>query len=119
MTYRTDKHNNPTAFTIAVAQDGGLIEGTDYEQGDSFIVGGQTYYTAKLLGDPIDLTTKVIDKIGFYTLLGGHPRWVYISMPQFIWSGLSDNQKRDIIGFMYRHEGGTEMISLFPNYHES
>ena len=72
---RTDDNNNPTAMTVVIAHQGGLEYGTDYEQGTSFTEEGATYYTAKLLGDPIALTSEVISKIGFYTQEGSQ-RWV-------------------------------------------
>jgi hypothetical protein len=117
---RTDQNNNPAAFTCNIAQQAGLAYGTDYEQGEPFTVpatGGrtQTFYTAKLLGDPIALTIRVIDAIGYYTK-SGSPRWIYIALPKFVWDALSPDQKRDVVGFHYQHEGGTTMRSLFPNY---
>jgi hypothetical protein len=111
--FRTDRNRNPTAFTIDIAKEGGLVENTDYVTGDPFEAGGRTYFTAKLLGDPVALTIKVIDAIGFYTHAGGE-RWAYIGMPQFIWEALTPDQKRDVVGEMYKREGGTEMRGLFP-----
>lgn len=119
--FRTDEHTNPTAFTTDIAKEAGLVEGVDYEQGTPFLAPGSTsdsarmFYTAKLLGDPIMLTIRVIDAIGFYTK-GGAQRWSYIAMPHFVWNELDLEQKRDVIGFMYQREGGTEMRNLFPNY---
>lgn len=63
---RTDRHANPTAFTTDIAKQAGLKEGVDYTTGDVFGDKGQ-YNTAKLIGDPVDTTIKVIDKIGFKT----------------------------------------------------
>ena len=110
--FRTDRNNNPTAFTTMIAMEGGLISGTDYEAGESFDSDGTTYYTAKLLGDPVALTIKVIDKIGFRTAQN-KGRWVYINMPKFIWNILLDEEKKMVIHDMYHFEGGTEMESLF------
>lgn len=115
MSSRTDEHNNPVAFTTDIASQGGLVEGTEYEEGNSFEVGNMTLYTAKLLGDPVALTIKVIDKIGFYTQHSAK-RWIYIGIPHFVWVLLSADHKRDVIGFMYQREGGTELRHLFPNY---
>lgn len=112
---RTDAHNNPTAFTTDVAQNAGLQENVDYVQGDSFTAGLHVYYTARLLGDPIEITIRVIDKIGYQTRLG-YARWTYINLPKFVWDALTHDQKRDVIGYHYQHEGGTEMRHLFPNY---
>lgn len=111
---RTDKHNNPTAFTIELAQQADLKLGEDYEVGDLFVVPGlqHDFYTAKLLGDPIATTIKVIDKVGFYTQHGAQ-RWVYIAIPKFVWDMCQPATKKDVIGFMYAHEGGTELKKLF------
>jgi len=112
MTYRTDRNNNPTAMIEQMAAEGGLVFGTDYVQGDPFESGSQTFYTAKLIGDPIALTIKVIDKLGFYTS-PPHARWTYIAIPYDLWMTLTGIQKQYVIGFMYGQEGGTEMKGLF------
>lgn len=116
-TMRTDDNNNPTAFTTAIAQQAGLGFGTDYEEGTPFQVEGITYFTAKLLGDPLALTIKVIDSVGFRTK-AGFPRWQYINFPHFIWIDLLEEDKIDVIGWMYQQEGGTALRSLFPHYGE-
>lgn len=110
--FRTDIHRNPTAFTTDIAREGGLILGTDYEVGAPFDSGGRTFFTAKLLGDPILTTVRVIDKIGFYTN-PPNQRWTYIGIPFKLWLELTPLQKLEVIGFMYSMEGGTEMKSLF------
>ncbi len=119
---RTDANNNPAAFTTNIARQAGLIEGTNYVSGTSFDVptssSMMTLYTARLLGDPVEITIRVIDAIGYYTHTGA-PRWSYIAMPKFIWDSLSEPHKRDVIGFHYQHEGGTAMRHLFPNYGRS
>jgi hypothetical protein len=113
---RTDENNNPTAMTTDIAEQGGLLYGPDYDIGTPFEIDGKTYNTAMIvLGDPVPRTIQVIDKIGFYTEFG-QQRWTYIAMPHFIWLNLSDEQKRDVIGFMYQREGGITMKNLFPNY---
>lgn len=96
-----------------MAEEGGLILGTDYEQGDSFESGGKTFYTAKLLGDPVALTIRVIDKLGFYTT-PPNARWIYIAIPYELWMNLTTLQKTYVIGYMYKNEGGIAMSSLFP-----
>lgn len=108
---RTDDHNNPTAFTTAIAKQAGLELNKDYVQGDPFENG--KFFTARLLGDPVDLTIKVIDKLGFYTTVP-HQRWTYIAIPFSLWLNLTKGQKAYIIGFMYQNEGGTAMKDLFP-----
>jgi hypothetical protein len=112
--FRTDKNNNPTAFTTAVAREAGLVEGVDYENGDPFDFNNSTYYTARLLGDPVAVTIKVIDKIGFYTTVP-HSRWTYIAIPYELWMNLTTVQKMYVIGFMYQNEGGVDLKSDFPS----
>ena len=115
-TFRTDTHNNPTAFTTDIAKEAGLKLGTEYTQGDPFGGHGEpVYYTARLIGDPIALTIRVIDAIGFITSKG-FQRWMYICFPHFVWMEISQLDKLDVIGWMYQREGGVTMRSLFPNY---
>lgn len=112
---RTDSHRNPTAFTVDIAHQGGLIEGKDFSIGDSFRTGPNDLlqYTARLLGDPIALTIQVIDKIGFYTHTGAK-RWEYIGMPMEVWRILTTAMKQAVIGGMYCREIGHDMMNLFP-----
>lgn len=107
---RTDRHNNPTAFTSDIAKLAGLKEGVDYMVGDKFPNGNLT--TAKLLKDPVATTIKVIDKIGF-TTASGKPRWTYINMPKSQWDSLSYEGKKQVIETMYKKEGGTQLNNLF------
>jgi len=109
--FRTDLHNNPTAFTTDIAKQAGLLEGTEYTKGDSF--GDGKYFTARLIGDPIALTIRVIDAIGFYAGMGGQ-RWIYIAMPKEVWLSLPFDFKAGVIGGMYHREGGNAMTPLFP-----
>jgi hypothetical protein len=113
MVFRTDLNNNPTAFTTEIAREAGLILGKDYSIGDSFTSGGRLYYTAKLIGDPIAITIKVIDKIGFYTVMP-NMRWTYMALPYQLWLSLTHQQKAYTIGVMYQNEGGIAMKGLFP-----
>ena len=109
---RTDRHNNPAAFTTDIAKLAGLKEGVDYTVGDPF--SGGKYHTARLLGDPVDTTIKVIDRIGFYTQ-SGKPRWTYVSdIPQAkTWNNLSYDQKKNVVAQMYAHEGGSQLRKYF------
>lgn len=115
---RTDENNNPAALTTDVAKQAGLIEGVDYIQGTPFKSFNHVYYTAKFLKDPVDLTIKVIDKIGFMTNNGLHPRWEYTSdLIKKMWGMLSYPQKILIIADMYKHEGGSQPFSDFIGHH--
>jgi hypothetical protein len=109
-TMRTDRSNNPTAFTTDIARIAGLKEGTDYTVGDSF--GGGKYHTAKLIGDPVAKTIAVIDKIGFYTQ-GGKQRWTHTAIPQSQWNSLNYNQKKQVIKQMYQKEGNQGLLNQF------
>lgn len=111
---RTDRNNNPAAFTTQIAAQAGLKKGVEYEDGDPFPAPSKLV-TARLLGDPIELTIRVIDKIGYVTS-AGVPRWTYINIPKFVWSMLPYEVKRDIVGLHYKNEGGSAMKVLFPNY---
>ena len=111
---RTDDNDNPAAFTDDIARQANLVYGVDYVPGTPFPA-PSPLVTAKLLGDPVAITIRVIDAIGYYTHAGA-PRWTYIALPTFVWAALSDDQRRDVIGFHYQHEGGTAMRGLFPNY---
>ena len=112
---RTDLNNNPAAFTVDLAKQAGLVLGSEYEIGTPFDVNGQTFYTAKIVGDVLNVTLTLIGRVGFYTQ-SGLQRWTYIAMPNFLWDALTCAQQIDVIGFMYQREGGTNMRSLFPNY---
>lgn len=114
---RADENRNPAAFTTDIAKQAGLILGTDYEPGTPFPA-PSPLVTAKLLGDPVAITIRVIDAIGHYTHSGAE-RWAYIAIPEFIWGTLTPDLKRDIVGFHYQREGNNgSMRSLFPNYGE-
>jgi hypothetical protein len=112
--FRTDENNNPSALTTDVAKQAGLTLGVDYVLGTPFPA-PSNLVTAKLLGDPVAVTIRVITAIGYRTRMGS-PRWTYICLPKFVWALLSDDEKRDVIGYQYQNEGGTEMRHLFPNY---
>lgn len=113
MTFRTDRNNNPAAFTTDIAAEAGLVQGSEYVQGDAFLAGNMTLYTAKLLGDPIALTIKVLDKIGYYTKHGVE-RWIYMAIPTSLWDMFTLPMKKQAILEHYRHEGGTELMHLWP-----
>jgi hypothetical protein len=105
---RTDRHNNPTAFTTDIAKQAGLVEGVDYVRGDAF-PDNPNMFTAKLLGNPLETTIRVIDKIGFNTQ-DGNNRWVYTDSiagaNNQAWSKMGFQDKAQVIKEMYRHEGG-------------
>lgn len=109
--FRTDRHNNPTAFTTDVARAAGLKLGVDYTIGDPF-PNNASLKTANLIGDPIATTIKVIDNIGFQTS-SGKPRWDYINIPKAQWNALSYDQKKQVIARMYQHEGGSQLSGIF------
>lgn len=113
---RTDRHNNPAAFTVDIAKQAGLVLGKDYTVGDPF-PNNPNLKTARLIGDPVAQTIKVIDRIGLYTQ-SGQPRWTYVnSIPGANnWKQLSNSQKVAFIKQMYSHEGGTALRDNFKIY---
>ena len=110
---RTDRHNNPAAFTTDIAKQAGLVLGKDYTVGDAF-PNNPNLRTAKLIGNPVDQTIKVIDRIGFYTQSGA-PRWTYVPALKGAnnWSNLSYDQKKNVVAQMYQHEGGSQLKQYF------
>lgn len=111
---RTDRNRNPAAFTTSLAKQAGLKHGVDYLDGSPF-PSPSPLVTAKLLGDPVEITIRLINAVGYYTKSGAW-RWSYIAMPRFVWAALTHDEKRDVIGFHYQHEGGVAMRGLFPNF---
>lgn len=102
---RTDRHNNPTAFTTDLAKQAGLIEGVDYIDGDPF-PDNPNLKTAKLLGDSMEKTIKLIDQVGFYTK-DGKQRWNHTAMSKLQWDSLDQTRKENIVKEMYKKEGGS------------
>jgi hypothetical protein len=113
---RTDRSNNPTAMTTDVAKQAGLVLGRDYTVGSPFQSGGNTLYTANLIGDPVQKTIQVIDRLGFTTPSGAQ-RWSYINIPRAQWNGMSQNQKAAVVYQMYQKEGnGGALVAAFQPY---
>ena len=112
--YRTDRNNNPTAFTTDIAELAHLRRGVDFENGDAFQAGGKTYYTARLLPpvNPVELTVQVIDEIGFYTDTGAL-RWAYIGIPFDLWRQFTPAQKLLAVWYMYRREGNGGALNRY------
>jgi len=121
--YRTDRHNNPIAAVYGLfkqASSSGsldtreprLIEGIHFEKGDPFRSGGRTFYTGRILADPIAVSIALIDRVGFYTG-NNRQRWSYIAIPWWVWRSMNEWQKTLTIYEMYQHEGGVEMEELF------
>lgn len=108
---RTDRHNNPTAFTIDIAKQGGLKEGVDYEVGDAF-PNNPNQKTARLLGDPVEQTIKVIDRIGFFTG-AGNQRWTHTAVNKEEWENMSIKQKKDTVKKMYQKEGNKGVLNNY------
>ena len=111
MMFRTDANNNPAAFTVDIAKQAGLTPGVDYEPGTPFPAPSKLV-TAKLLGDPVATTIRVIDSIGYYTQLGT-PRWTYIAIPSSVWEGLDAAARLKVVAFHYEREGGMALRGLF------
>ena len=114
---RADAHNNPTAFTVAIARQAGLKQHEEFTYGEVFpgvnFPAKDDEITARLIGDPLEITIRVIDQVGFYTR-GSQLRWNYVAIPREVWLNLSPIFKAGVISGMYNREGGIEMRNLFP-----
>lgn len=110
---RTERNNNPTAMTTDVAKMLGWELGVDYEVWDAFVTASwQTLYTAKLIGDPIETTIRLIDRwiangIDPFYRANWQPRWTYISkiwITKEKWQQMSPAEKADVIAKMLKYE---------------
>lgn len=110
---RTERNNNPTAMITDVAKSLWGVEGVDYVQWDSWTNSEwKTYYTAKLLGDPIETTIKLLDRAAstgrwaFYTKWGKQ-RWTHTAMSDAAWLALSPEEKKNTVLKMLQREWGS------------
>jgi hypothetical protein len=112
---RRDRHRNPLLITTDEAMAAGLKYGVDYLYGDPFEVYEQgctvLRYTALFLGDPIQTTLRVVDRIGWQDS-NGHARWG-ISVSPVWWSTQTTAAKVDLIRQVY---GQGELSGLFDAY---
>jgi hypothetical protein len=107
---RTERNNNPTAMTTDYAKMMWLELWVDYEIWDSFIGGdGKTYYTAKFIGDPIEMSIKAFDRWAANNVFANE-WWVlwhwhlWISNQQ--WLNMTDWEKREVINKILKKEWG-------------
>ena len=121
-TMRTERNNNPTAMTTDVAKSLWWIEWVDYVQWDSFKTwDGRTLYTAKLIGDPIETTIRLLDnaanswKWAFYTKWWAK-RWTHTAMSDKDWLALTPEQKQNVVLQMLQREGWD--ITKMPYYNQ-
>lgn len=121
-TMRTERNNNPTAMTTDVAKMLWWELGVDYEIWDAFTTAdGKTLYTAKLIGDPIETTIRLIDRwiangIDPFYRANWQPRWSYISkiwVTKDKWLNMSSSEKADVIAQMLKHEWGSMENMLY------
>lgn len=119
---RTERNNNPTAMTTDVAKMLWWELGVDYEIWDSFTTASwQTLYTAKLIGDPIETTIRLIDRwiangIDPFYRANWQWRWSYISkiwVTKDKWLKMTDAEKADVIAQMLKHEWGSMENMLY------
>lgn len=125
-TMRSERNNNPTAMITAYAKQLWGIEWVDYVQWDSFTSVDEnwvehTYYTAKLLGDPIDTTIRLIDRwVDNNVKKNVFSAWSYADqlwMTNDKWKNMSREEKEALILKMLQHEGWD--ISKMAYYNET
>jgi len=112
-TMRTERNNNPTAMITAYAKQLWGIEWVDYVQWDSFTSTDEnwvthTYYTAKLIGDPIDKTIELIDRwVANNAKQNVFSAWSYAKdlwMTNEKWKNMDREEKEALILKMLQHE---------------
>lgn len=108
-TMRTERNNNPTAMITAYAKQLWWIEWVDYVQWDSFTwKDGRVYYTAKLLGDPIETTIRLLDRwVANNVKPNVFSAWSYASdlwMTNERRKNMSQEEKKNLILKMLQHE---------------
>jgi len=106
---RTERNNNPTAMITAYAKQLWWIEWVDYEVWDSWTNDKwQTYYTAKLIGDPIEKTIELLDRwVANNVKQNVFTAWTYrkdLWMNNEKWSKLSHEEKQNVVLKMLQHE---------------
>lgn len=113
-TMRTERNNNPTAMITEYAKQLWGIEWVDYIQWDSFTSTDanwvtHTYYTAKLLGDPIETTIRLLDRwVENGVKKNVFSAWSYanqLGMTNDKWKNMSKDEKEALILKMLQHEG--------------
>lgn len=109
-TMRTERNNNPTAMTTDVAKSLWWVEWVDYVKWDSFQTADwRTLYTAKLIGDPIETTIKLLDNAAntwrwaFYTKWWAK-RWTHTAMSDAERLKLSPEEKKNVVLKMLQRE---------------
>ena len=107
---RTERNNNPTAMTTDYAKMLWWELGVDYEIWDSFIsASGKTLYTAKLIGDPIETTIRLLDRALANWNQNIFSGWTYAKklwLNNSVWANATPEEKRDIIYKMLKQEWG-------------
>ncbi len=112
-TMRTERNNNPTAMITAYAKQLWGVEWVDYVQWDSFTSTDEnwvthTYYTAKLIGDPMDKTIELIDRwVANNAKQNVFSAWSYAKdlwMTNEKWKNMSREEKEALILKMLQHE---------------
>lgn len=107
-TKRTERNNNPTAMITAKAKQLGWILWEDYEIWDSFVWSdGRTYYTARLIGDPIETTIRLLDRWLEKWLANIFSGWTYASklwLNNEVRRNATPEEKREIIYNMLAQE---------------
>lgn len=107
-TKRTERNNNPTAMITAKAKQLGWILWEDYEIWDSFVgEDWRTYYTARLIGDPIETTIRLLDRWLEKWLANIFSGWTYASklwLNNEVRRNATPDEKREIIYNMLAQE---------------
>lgn len=102
---RTDRNNNPTALQWTPGVEKFFNDkGYEVSKGDIWPNGKNYTLDMTKIKDPVGATVAYINDYSFFH--DGQPRWTHTAMPQDKWNALSDEEKRNVVGQMYKKEGG-------------
>lgn len=108
-TMRTERNNNPTAMITDYAKQLWWVEWVDYVRWDSYVwEDWRTYYTAKLIWDPIETTIRLLDRWATNNVKKNiFTAWTYFNqlwMTNDKWLSLTRQEKENFILKMLKHE---------------
>ena len=108
-TKRTERNNNPTAMITAYAKMLWWVLWTDYEIWDSFTgEDWRTYYTARLIWDPIETTIRLLDRWlekGLANIFSGRTYASKLWLNNEARKNASPERKKEIVYEMLAQEG--------------
>ena len=107
---RTERNNNPTAMITAKAKQLWWVLWVDYEIWDSFTGSDwRTYYTARLIWDPIETTIRLLDRWlekWLSNIFSGRTYASKLWLNNEVRRNATPEEKKEIVYKMLAEEGG-------------